>query len=79
MVPQTRDVFGITIESYNTAQVAHKQSSPESHGPYMSANVIDNSTGPNHSQNRILNFGFMLSTPNERFRWKTELHPHSLR
>jgi len=49
MVPQTRDVFGITIESYNTTRVAHKPSCPESHSSQMGANVIDNRARPNYS------------------------------
>ena len=64
---QPRDVFGVTIESYNQAQVAHKQRCPESHRPQMSPDVIDNRTRPNISQNRILHLGFVLSTPKEGF------------
>jgi hypothetical protein len=49
MLSQTRDVFGVTIESYNMTQVAYKPSCPESHSPQMGANVIDNGARPNHS------------------------------
>jgi hypothetical protein len=49
MLSQTRDVFGVTIESHNTTQVAYKQSCPESHSPHMSTNVIDNRARANHS------------------------------
>jgi hypothetical protein len=76
---QTSDILRVTVESYNEAQVAHKQSCPESHSPHMSPDVIDNRTRPNDRQNRILHLGFMLPTPNERFSGKAEPHPHSLR
>ena len=75
---QPRDVLGVTIESYNQAQVAHKHSCPASHRPHMSPDVIDNRTRPNLCQNRILHLGFVLSAPKERFSRKAEVHPHSL-
>ena len=74
---QTRDVFGVTIESYNKAQVTNEQSCPKRHSAHMGADVIDNVTLANHSLNRILHFGFMLSPPDERLSGKVEMHPHS--
>jgi hypothetical protein len=42
--PQTLDVFGVTIKSYNHAQVAYELSCPECHDPYVSPDVIDGRT-----------------------------------
>jgi hypothetical protein len=74
---QTHDVFGVTVESYNKTQVTNKQSCPKRHSAHVSADVIDNVTLANHSLNRILHFGFMLPSPDERLSGKMEMHPHS--
>jgi hypothetical protein len=79
MVAQARDVFRVTIESYDTAGVAHQQSSPERHNSDMRTNVVENGSRPKHGQDRILHVVFVLSAPDERFCRKAELHPHSLR
>src|SRR6202011_3020416 len=76
IAPQTFDIFGVSIKSYNTAQVAHQLGSAKSHSSHMGANVIANRTRPNRSQNCILYVGFMLSTPEARFSGNINLHPH---
>jgi hypothetical protein len=78
VAPQALNIFGVSIKSDNTARVAHKQGSAQSHGSHVRANIIDNSTRPNGGQNCILHFGFMLSTPEAYFSGNTDLNPHSL-
>jgi hypothetical protein len=78
IVPQAFDILGISFKSHNLTQFAYKLGGAESHGAHVGANVIDNGTGPNPSQNCILHFGFVLSTPEARFSGNTNLHPQSL-
>jgi hypothetical protein len=77
--PQCCRVFGITIKSYNAAQLTHEPCGPKSDSSYVRANVIGNSTRLNPSTNCILNIDFMFPAPVALFVGKTKLHPHSLR
>jgi hypothetical protein len=49
IVPQTHDVFGIAVKSYNAAQLSHKTCGPKSNAPEMGANVVNNGSRLNRN------------------------------
>jgi hypothetical protein len=79
VVPQALDVFGISVKGDNTALVPHEPGRSQSDASNVCADIVDDITRPNHSQNCILYKGFMLSAPEERLSGESNLYPQPLR
>src|SRR5262245_16228143 len=79
VVPQTCNVFRITIEGYDASRVANQPCSPERHDPDERADIVDTIAGLYRSLDCALHIRFMVTEPETRFSRDPNLHPHPSR